>query len=82
MSFFLVLFFSLTNYTQSIDLWLFLLLHHFMDVTDPAQSEHENRSTITEIYPQWGRGSGLTRLQTIISFGFSEFRTKFQVVDG
>ena len=33
MSFFLVSFFSITNYTQVIDLWLFLLLHHFMDVT-------------------------------------------------
>ena len=34
MSFFLVSFFSFTNYTQSIDLWLFLLSHHFMDVID------------------------------------------------
>ena len=33
MSFFLVSFFSITNYTQVIDLWLFLLLHHFTDVT-------------------------------------------------
>ena len=33
MSFFLVSFFSITNYMQVIDLWLFLLLHHFMDLT-------------------------------------------------
>ena len=32
MSFFLVSFFLITNYMQVIDLWLFLLLHHFMDV--------------------------------------------------
>ena len=33
MSFFLVSFFLITNYMQVIDLWLFLLLHHFTDVT-------------------------------------------------